>query len=256
MTLKPRCSRHSGDIHNSRDHRKSKQVRSNVKIMLTFFFDSCGLVHHEYAQGQNITKEHFLEVIRRPRDGARKKRPNLWGKGTWHLHHNNRIVHYSHLIQTFLTNHNIPLVRQAPCSPRHGSFRFLAVPQIENVAERTRFYPWEDIMRNTTAVYSVLRGHHEVIPTMAGPLGEVYVQSQGRGLRFKTSRWATVFFLVKSWILFWTDVMLPSNADTWKDIAWHRIITLHMFYEQKKTETPLPLLVLDDSAEIQVKTFT
>ncbi|XP_037509168.2 protein GVQW3-like [Rhipicephalus sanguineus] len=37
--------------------KKVRQVRSNVKVMLSAFFDSRGVVHHEYApQGQTITK--------------------------------------------------------------------------------------------------------------------------------------------------------------------------------------------------------
>ena len=35
--------------------KKARQVRSNVKVMLTCFFDSRGIVHHEYApEGQTI----------------------------------------------------------------------------------------------------------------------------------------------------------------------------------------------------------
>ncbi|XP_049516978.1 histone-lysine N-methyltransferase SETMAR-like [Dermacentor silvarum] len=38
--------------------KKARQVRSNIKVMPTAFFDSRGVVHHEYApQGQTITKE-------------------------------------------------------------------------------------------------------------------------------------------------------------------------------------------------------
>ena len=37
--------------------KKARQVRRNVKVMLTVFFDSRGVVHHEYEpQGQNINK--------------------------------------------------------------------------------------------------------------------------------------------------------------------------------------------------------
>ncbi|XP_072142113.1 protein GVQW3-like [Dermacentor andersoni] len=49
--------------------RKARQVRSNVKVMLTAFFDSRSVVHHEYApQGQTITKEYYRDVLRRRRD--------------------------------------------------------------------------------------------------------------------------------------------------------------------------------------------
>jgi hypothetical protein len=35
---------------------------------------------------------------------------------TWQLHHDNAPAHSSHLIQSFLAKHNIPLIRQAPYS--------------------------------------------------------------------------------------------------------------------------------------------
>jgi len=64
--------------------KKARQVRSQVKVMLTVFFDSSGVVHHEYApHGQTITKEYYLEVLRRLRDALRRKRPNLWATKTW-----------------------------------------------------------------------------------------------------------------------------------------------------------------------------
>ena len=51
--------------------KKARQVRSNVKEMLTCFFDSRGIVHHEYApQGQTINKQYYLEVLRRLRDAV------------------------------------------------------------------------------------------------------------------------------------------------------------------------------------------
>ncbi|XP_049267279.1 protein GVQW3-like [Rhipicephalus sanguineus] len=44
--------------------KKARQVRSNVKLMLSAFFDSRGVVHHEYApQGQTITKEYNRDVL-------------------------------------------------------------------------------------------------------------------------------------------------------------------------------------------------
>jgi len=98
--------------------KKARQVWSNVKLMLTIFFDYRGVVHQEYApQGQNINKEYYLEVLRRFRDAVRRKRPDLWAAGTWDLHHDNAPAHSSQLIQTFLAKHNIPVVRQAPYSP-------------------------------------------------------------------------------------------------------------------------------------------
>jgi len=44
--------------------KKGHQVRSKTKLMLLVFFDSEGIVHHEYApDGQTINKEFYLEVL-------------------------------------------------------------------------------------------------------------------------------------------------------------------------------------------------
>ena len=45
--------------------KKAKLVCSNVKVMLTCFFDSRGILHHEHApESQTINKEYYLEVLR------------------------------------------------------------------------------------------------------------------------------------------------------------------------------------------------
>ena len=44
--------------------KKGRQVRSKTKVMLLAFFDSEGIVHHEYAPDrQTINKEFYLEVL-------------------------------------------------------------------------------------------------------------------------------------------------------------------------------------------------
>ena len=49
--------------------KKARQVRSNVKVLLTVFFDCNGVVHHEFLpHGRTVTKEYYLEVKRRLRE--------------------------------------------------------------------------------------------------------------------------------------------------------------------------------------------
>ena len=97
--------------------KKPRQVHSKIKVMLIVFFDSCGIVHHEYApQGQTVTKEYYLEVMHHFRDAVRCKRLDLWMALTWQLHHDNVPAHSSHLIQTFLAKNNTPQLRLSPYS--------------------------------------------------------------------------------------------------------------------------------------------
>ena len=91
--------------------KKTRQVRSNVKVMLTCFLDSRGIVHHEYApEGQIINKECYVEVLRRLRDAVRRKRPDMWTGKNWQLHHDNAPAHFAHVIKGFLAKNNTALV--------------------------------------------------------------------------------------------------------------------------------------------------
>ena len=59
--------------------KKARQVRSNVKVLLTVFFDFHGKVHQEFLpQGHTVNKEYYLEIMRRFCEAIRKKRPALW----------------------------------------------------------------------------------------------------------------------------------------------------------------------------------
>ena len=72
--------------------KKTWQVCSNVKVMLlTCFFDSCGIVHHEYAsEGQTINKECYLQVLHCLRKAVQRKRPGMWAAENFQLHHDNQ----------------------------------------------------------------------------------------------------------------------------------------------------------------------
>ena len=161
--------------------KKARQVRSNVKVMLTVFFDCRGVVHHEYApQGQNITKEYYQEVLRHLRDAVRRKRPDMWKTGNWQLHHDNAPAHSSHLIQTFLAKHNIPLVRQAPYSPDMAPCDFWLFPKLKLPLKGSRFESREDIMQNATAqLYSIPKEAFQKCFQQWGERWQKCVQSQG-----------------------------------------------------------------------------
>ncbi|XP_037504875.1 protein GVQW3-like [Rhipicephalus sanguineus] len=129
--------------------KKARQVRSNVKVMLSTFFDFRGVVDREYApQGQTITKEYYRDVLRHLRDAVRRKRPELWSTGNWRIH---APAHSSHLVQTFLAKSQTPLVQQAPYSPDMAPCDFWLFPKLKRTLRGERFQTREDIMAATTA---------------------------------------------------------------------------------------------------------
>jgi hypothetical protein len=52
--------------------KKACQVRSHVKVMLTVFFDSEGVVHYEFLpQGRTVNKKYYLGVMQCLREAVR-----------------------------------------------------------------------------------------------------------------------------------------------------------------------------------------
>ena len=59
--------------------KKARQVRSNVKVLLTVLLDCRGVVHHEFlTQGRTVNREYYLQVMRKLREAIRQKHSDLW----------------------------------------------------------------------------------------------------------------------------------------------------------------------------------
>jgi hypothetical protein len=63
-----------------RPKKKARQVRSDVKVMLTVLFDCEGVIHHEFLRrSQMVNKECYLKVMKRLREAVRRKiMTTLW----------------------------------------------------------------------------------------------------------------------------------------------------------------------------------
>ncbi|UYV75875.1 hypothetical protein LAZ67_13001632 [Cordylochernes scorpioides] len=97
--------------------KKASQVRSNVKVLLTVFFDCRGVVHHEFLpQGRTVNKEYYLQVMRNLHEAIYQKHPDLWKNKNWLLHHDNAPAHTSLLVRDFLAKNNTLMMPQPPRS--------------------------------------------------------------------------------------------------------------------------------------------
>ena len=150
-------------------------MRSKVKVMLTAFFESRGVIHHEYApQGQTINKEYYRDVPRRLRDAVRRKKQDLWTLGNWRLHHDIAPAHSSQLFQTFGQKNRL-LCFDRLLTPVIWPLRLLAVPHSQEAIERNaisdkrRHYGSND---SRAKIHSE-RGFFGMLPKMATPLVEV-----------------------------------------------------------------------------------
>ena len=94
--------------------KKARQARANVKVLLIVFFDSNGMVHHEFLpHGRAVNKEYYLKVMRRLIEAIRRKRTELW----WILHHDNATAHTWMLVCEFLDKNKTIIMPQPSYSP-------------------------------------------------------------------------------------------------------------------------------------------
>jgi len=98
------------------------------------FFDREGVIHHKLLpHGQMLNKEYYLQVMKRLREAARRKMPDLWKGNKWLLHRVNAPVHSSLLIWDFLTKHETMLVPQPLCSPDLAQADFFLFTKLKSL---------------------------------------------------------------------------------------------------------------------------
>ncbi|UYV70543.1 RGS7 [Cordylochernes scorpioides] len=126
--------------------KKARQVRSNVKVLLTVFFDCRGVVHHEFlSQGRTVNKEYYLQVMRNLREAIRQKRPDLWKNKNWLLHHDNAPAHTSLLVRDFLAKNNTLMMPQPPYSPDLPPCDFFLFPKLKRPMKGRRYATLDEI---------------------------------------------------------------------------------------------------------------
>ena len=120
--------------------KKARQVRSNVKILLTVFFDCRGAVHHEFLpQGITVNKEYYLQVMRDLREEIRQKPPDLWKNKNWLLHHDNAPAHTSLVLRKFLAKNKTLMMPQPPYSPDLAPCNFFLFPKLKRPMKGRRY---------------------------------------------------------------------------------------------------------------------
>ena len=121
--------------------------------MVTFFFDSHGLIHHEFVpQGQTVTQNYYREVLERLLQRMRRVRREQWEKKGWMLHHDNAPVHTAISVKRFLAEKQVPQLSQPPYSPDMAPCDLWLFPRLKEVLRGSRFEDLEDVQRNVTKV--------------------------------------------------------------------------------------------------------
>ena len=87
--------------------KKAHQSRSNIKVMMSVFFDLDGIVRAEFVpRNTTVNSEYYEGLLEHLRNDVHKKRPEKWANSVI-LHHDNAPCHTSLLVGQFLSNKNI-----------------------------------------------------------------------------------------------------------------------------------------------------
>ena len=152
---------------------KSASSSQQCEVHVDFFSDIQGIVHKEFVPpGQTVNGKFYCEVLKRLRDGIRRKRPDKWKKNNWFLHLDNAPSHTSFVVRQFLTSKYITVIPHPhrPYSPDRPHCNFFLFPKMKLRLKGRRFDTTEEIHAETQEVIE-LPGMHGI---MGNTLGSLY----------------------------------------------------------------------------------
>ncbi len=86
--------------------------------MLTAFFDSKGLIHHEYVPyGQTVNATFYLSVLKRLVARIHHVRLEYREPRSWCLSQENAKAHATHIIQQYFAKYQITVLNHPPYEP-------------------------------------------------------------------------------------------------------------------------------------------
>jgi hypothetical protein len=102
------------DLRSEGERSKSKSISKQCWSFF-FFFNIQGTVHIDWVpEGQTINQVYY-KVLTILHERMRRKRPEMWKKGSWILHHDVP-AHNALSVRTFLAKQKIPVLEHPPYS--------------------------------------------------------------------------------------------------------------------------------------------
>ncbi|GBO34554.1 hypothetical protein AVEN_265385-1 [Araneus ventricosus] len=107
--------------------KKCRLTKSRIKALLLAFFDSKGLIHHEFVPAgfTIVNAESYEGVLKRLLQRIWRVRPQLYQSGLWKLLHDNTRPHTAIRVGHFLTTSKVKVLEHPPFSPDLATADFL-----------------------------------------------------------------------------------------------------------------------------------
>ncbi|GBL95030.1 hypothetical protein AVEN_187534-1 [Araneus ventricosus] len=98
--------------------KKCRLTKSRIKTLLIAFFDSNGLIHHEFVPaGTTVNAESYEGVLKRLLQRIRRVRPQLYQSGQWKLLQDNARPHTAIRVRQFFSTRKVTVLEHPPFSP-------------------------------------------------------------------------------------------------------------------------------------------
>jgi len=131
--------------------KKSRQVRSHVKLTVFFFIlrvlFTMSFYHKAGQSIRSIIWKSSNVIVRQ----SGKKRPDAWRENRWMLQYDNAPSHSSFLVRDFLAKHAMTVLPQPPYSPDLAPVDFFLFPKPKSTLKDRRFESIEAIKTNSLA---------------------------------------------------------------------------------------------------------
>jgi len=119
--------------------KKARQSKSNVKVMLIFFFDSEGIVRLEFVpRGTTVNAEYYKGILQSLRNDVRRNRPEKW-VNEFLFHHDTAPCHTSLLIREVLAEKKGYLLSTSTLFSGFSTMRLLSLSKNKNRGKRKTF---------------------------------------------------------------------------------------------------------------------
>lgn len=135
--------------------KKSRLVKSKVKVMLICFYDSKRIIHKEFVPpGQTVTGDFYVGVMKRLLKRIHRIRPEYRENGSWTLLHDNAPSHRSRIVSELLIKNHIIALQHSPYSPDLAPCDYYLFPKLHLTMKGKRH---ESIEAIESAVTDVLK---------------------------------------------------------------------------------------------------
>lgn len=131
--------------------KKTRKTPSKIKTMFIVFYDSKGIIHHEFVpSGQTVNGVFYEAVLKRLMARIRRTRPEYKDPGSWCLLHDNAPSHTSLIVKRFLARNNVCVMNHSPYSPDLAPCDFALFPKIKSTLKGCFFDDIATIQKAST----------------------------------------------------------------------------------------------------------